>query len=52
MTRKVEEARIHHMEVCGRRPVLLQLRTDNGIVGVCEAAVAYGAALMGTNSIL
>jgi len=52
VTRKVEEARIHHMEVCGRRPVLLQLRTDNGIVGVCEAAVAYGAALMGTNSIL
>ncbi len=31
------------MEVCGRRPVLLQLRTDDGIVGVGEAAVAYGA---------
>ena len=48
----MDEARIHHMEVCGRRPVLLQLRTDDGIVGVGEASVAYGAALMGTNSIL
>jgi galactonate dehydratase len=43
MTRKVERARIYHVEVAGRRPVLLQLLTNDGITGVGEAAVAYGA---------
>jgi len=39
---KVVAAKIYRVEIDGRRPVLLQLFTDEGITGVGEAAVAYG----------
>jgi galactonate dehydratase len=39
---KVTGARVYRVDIDGRRPVLLQLFTDEGIVGVGEAALAYG----------
>ncbi|MGA2991823.1 MAG: mandelate racemase/muconate lactonizing enzyme family protein [Candidatus Korobacteraceae bacterium] len=39
---KVIAAKIYRVEIDGRRPVLLQLFTDEGVTGVGEAAVAYG----------
>lgn len=40
---KIKRARIYLAEVCGRRPILLELATDEGIRGVGEAALMYGA---------
>jgi galactonate dehydratase len=40
---KVVEARIYLVEIGGRRPVVVQVLTDEGISGVGEAAIAYGA---------
>lgn len=40
---QVVEARIYLVEVGGRRPVIVQVLTDEGISGVGEAAIAYGA---------
>ena len=40
---KVVEARIYLIEIEGRRPVVVQIRTDEGISGVGDASVAYGA---------
>jgi len=39
---KVVKARIILLEINGRRPVLVQVFTDEGICGVGEAAIAYG----------
>jgi galactonate dehydratase len=39
---KVVSARVYLIEIAGRRPVILQAMTDEGISGVGEAAVAYG----------
>jgi galactonate dehydratase len=39
----VVEARIYIVEIGGRRPVVVQVLTDEGISGVGDAAVAYGA---------
>jgi galactonate dehydratase len=39
---KVIAARIYRLDIDGRRPVLLQLFTDANVVGVGEAALAYG----------
>ncbi len=39
---KVVEARIYLVDIDGRRPVLVQVFTDEGIVGVGDASVAYG----------
>jgi len=39
---KVVSAKVYLVEVGGRRPVLVQVITDEGIVGVGEAAIAYG----------
>lgn len=40
---KVVEAKIYFVKIGGRHPVLLQVFTDEGISGVGEAAIAYGA---------
>jgi len=40
---KVTEARIYLVEMGGRHPVLVQVLTDEGINGVGDAAIAYGA---------
>jgi galactonate dehydratase len=40
---KVVGAKIYLVEIGGRRPVLVQVLTDEGISGVGDAAVAYGA---------
>ena len=40
---KVVEAKIYFVRIGGRHPVLLQVFTDEGISGVGEAAIAYGA---------
>jgi len=40
---KVVVAKIYLLEIEGRRPVLVQVFTDEGISGVGEAAIAYGA---------
>jgi galactonate dehydratase len=40
---KVIEARIYLVDIAGRRPVLVQVRTDEGLSGVGDASVAYGA---------
>jgi galactonate dehydratase len=40
---KITEARIYLLDIGGRRPVLVQGCTDEGIRGVGDAAVAYGA---------
>jgi galactonate dehydratase len=39
----IVEVRIYLVEIGGRRPVLVQVLTDEGISGVGDAAVAYGA---------
>jgi galactonate dehydratase len=39
---KVVRARTYLIDIDGRRPVLLEVLTDEGINGVGEAAVAYG----------
>jgi galactonate dehydratase len=39
---KIIAAKIYRVEIDGRRPMILQLFTDEGIVGVGEAAIAYG----------
>jgi galactonate dehydratase len=39
---KVTGAKIYRVDIDGRRPVLLQLFTDQGITGLGEAALAYG----------
>ena len=40
---KVVEAKIYLVDIGGRRPILVQVFTDEGISGVGDAAVAYGA---------
>jgi len=40
---RVVEAKIYLVEIGGRRPVLVQVFTDEGISGVGDAAIAYGA---------
>src|SRR5215217_5327535 len=40
---KVTRARIYLVESGGLRPVILRLETDEGLVGLGEAAIAYGA---------
>jgi galactonate dehydratase len=40
---KVVGAKIYLVDIAGRRPVLVQVLTDEGISGVGDAAVAYGA---------
>jgi len=40
---KITEAKIYLLDIGGRRPVLVQVHTDQGISGVGDAAVAYGA---------
>jgi galactonate dehydratase len=40
---KVVEARIYLLDIAGRRPVVVQVLTDEGISGVGDASVAYGA---------
>jgi galactonate dehydratase len=40
---EVVGAKIYLVEIGGRRPVLVQVLTDEGISGVGDAAVAYGA---------
>ncbi len=40
---KVVGAKIYLVDIGGRRPVLVQVFTDEGISGVGDAAVAYGA---------
>ena len=40
---KVIEAKIYLIDIGGRRPILVQVFTDEGISGVGDAAVAYGA---------
>ena len=39
---KITSAKIYLINIDARRPVLLQLFTDEGITGVGDAAVAYG----------
>lgn len=39
---KITSAKIYLVDIDGRRPVLLELFTDEGITGVGDAAVAYG----------
>lgn len=39
----VVEARIYLIEIGGRRPVVVQILTDEGTSGVGDAAIAYGA---------
>ena len=39
---KITKAKIYLGEITGRRPILLQLFTDEGIVGVGQAAIDYG----------
>ena len=39
----VVEARIYLVEIGGRRPVVVQVLTDEGISGVGDASIAYGA---------
>jgi hypothetical protein len=39
---KITRAKIYRVDIGGRRPVLLQLFTDEGCTGLGEAAVAYG----------
>jgi galactonate dehydratase len=40
---KVVEARIYLIEIESRRPVVVEVLTDEGISGVGDAAIAYGA---------
>lgn len=40
---KVVEAKIYLVEIGGRHPILVQVLTDEGISGVGDAAIAYGA---------
>ena len=40
---KVVGAKIYLVDIGGRRPILVQVLTDEGISGVGDAAVAYGA---------
>ena len=40
---KIVAARIYLVDIDGRRPVLVELLTDEGISGVGDASVAYGA---------
>jgi len=40
---KIVAARIYLIDIDGRRPVLVELLTDEGISGVGDASVAYGA---------
>jgi galactonate dehydratase len=40
---KLTEARIYLVDIAGRRPVVVQLLTDEGLSGLGEAAIAYGA---------
>ena len=40
---KVVEARIYLVEIGGRRPVVVQILTDEGVSGVGDADIAYGA---------
>ncbi|MBE9566998.1 MAG: mandelate racemase/muconate lactonizing enzyme family protein [Proteobacteria bacterium] len=40
---KVVRATVYLVEVGGRRPVIVKLTTDEGISGLGEAAIAYGA---------
>ena len=39
---KITRAKIYRVDIGGRRPVLLELFTDQGYTGIGEAAVAYG----------
>jgi galactonate dehydratase len=40
---KITEVKIYLVEIDGRRPVVVQILTDEGISGVGDAAIAYGA---------
>jgi len=40
---KVISAKVYLVEIAGRRPVILEAVTDEGVSGLGEAAVAYGA---------
>jgi galactonate dehydratase len=40
---KIVEAKIYLIEIDGRRPVVVQIFSDEGISGVGDAAIAYGA---------
>jgi galactonate dehydratase len=40
---RVASARVYLIEIDGRRPVILEVTTDEGVTGLGEAAVAYGA---------
>jgi len=39
---RIRKAVIYHVEAVGIRPVLLELTTDEGIIGLGEAGIAYG----------
>ena len=39
---KVTAAKVYLVDIAGRRPVIVELITDEGISGIGEAAVAYG----------
>lgn len=39
---KITSARIYLIESGGIRPVILELETDKGIVGLGEGCIAYG----------
>lgn len=49
---KVVEAEIFHVSIGGRYPVLIRLTTDQGMRGIGEAAVAYGAGATAVSSLL
>ncbi len=40
---KVVEAKVYLAEITGRHPVLVQVATDEGVTGVGEAGIVYGA---------
>ena len=40
---KVVKARIYLAEITGRRPALVEVATDEGLTGVGEAGISYGA---------
>ena len=48
----LNSARIYAFESGGIRPVILRLETDEGIVGLGEAAVAYGVGASAATAML
>jgi len=49
---KITEVRVYIVAIGGRSPVLAQVLTDQGITGVGDAAVAYGAGAASTAAML